>query len=235
MPEHPILFTAEMVRAIQAGTKTQTRRVIKPQPVGVEALYAKLPIQCHSLENYETGAPSGFGFESEDDQWRCPYGKPGDGLWVRETHYRYGRWVKNGRSPSGRQKWTFRCAAGERKLRYFDDPPDDVKKPAYRNTAWYKRPSIFMPRWASRINLTNTGVRVERVQEITDADAIAEGLLVRCGDVHPELTEYSCGDGFWTTKPRTAFFRLWDSINAERGFSVEVNPWVWPVEFGVTK
>ena len=130
-----------------------------------------------------------------DGNWKhnpFPYGRPGDRLWVRET-FSYGA---NG--------YYFRS---------------DVKQPETVKYAW--KPSIHMPRVASRITLEVTGVRVERVQEITEDDAKAEG----CDPLVESDGSVTCG------RRKTVFAKLWDSINSKRGFGWDKNPWVWVIEF----
>ena len=123
---------------------------------------------------------------------KCPYGAPGDRLWVRET------WDTDGKT-----------------IAYRATTPETTTDP--EPMRW--RPSIHMPRWASRLTLAVTSVRVERVQEITEADARAEGI-------EPQRSDYSGEDS-----NSLQFRDLWDSINAARGYGWAVNPWVWVVEF----
>jgi hypothetical protein len=222
MKERPILFKGPMVKAILDGTKTQTRRVVKPQPpddatdVFVWLAGERKPGLTYAPEGCWYDVEAGRRFHKP-----CPYGQPGDHLWVRETHYLRGRWIKNGRTKTGRQRWRFRPAKG-RAVRYVEAPPKRLgRKRGARKDQWWKRPSIFMPRWASRITLEVTGLRVERVQEITPAAAKAEGADPYL--LHP-----------WGANRIgyvAAFVNLWDSINAKRGYGWDVNPWVWVVEF----
>jgi hypothetical protein len=184
--ERPILFNGEMVRAILSGRKTQTRRIVKPQP----------PDMCEWDQASRT-------FVSKDARYGvlrpCPYGTVGDRLWVRET------WGLN----SGNFSFL--------SLRYF---ADDERRLIPGKTLldvhdyWGKRPSIHMPRWASRITLEITGVRVERLQDISEADAAAEGVTLK----EPELETYYSG-----------FTSIWESINGPDSWLA--NPWVWVVEF----
>lgn len=213
MKERPILFSAPMVRAILDGRKAQTRRVMKPQPV------------------VQTGWVGGAYWERRPargiepaDQWCirdalqfCPYGQPGDRLWVRETW----RGVVEINPPG---KTT------ELGVARYVPVQEYCRRVEYQATherdgePW--RPSIHMPRWASRITLEITGVHVERMQDISEADAIAEGI---------DKTAF----GFWSTygqrevdgtfSPRSSFQSLWESINGP--FSWETNPWVWVIEF----
>lgn len=209
--EHPILFKGEMVRAILDTRKTQTRRIIKPSPnpaAGLNPDYA----DCSAFYNHK-GEAVGYGFvDDEGREFKCPYGKPGDRLWVRET-------------------WA--AIPADRPSGYWSNPKLIGKDYWYKATdhlpdwggKW--KPSIHMPCRASRINLLVTDVRVERVQEISETDAIAEGI-----DVWHDM--YRCGPDSapcWTRDAVVAFGWLWDSINAARGYSWESNPWVWVVEF----
>jgi len=186
----PIIFNGEMVRAILDGRKTQTRRVIKPQP-------EKDAVFPHgSVDTYvrtENANPY-----DDARTIKCPYGQPGDLLYVRET-------VSKVRRPSG--KWIYRA-----------DLPQEVQ----RAFSW--RPPIHMRRQDSRITLKITDVRVERVQEISEKDAIAEGIY--WDDECPEdVTNGWCPGAY--DSPIDSFKHLWDSINAKRGYSWKANPWVW--------
>lgn len=174
--EHPILFSGDMVRAILAGNKTQTRRVMKPQSRGIAYIRGSRGGQCERVA--------------------CPHGVFGDHLWVREAHYVWNAGYKDG---SGRR------------IDYRATEPDS---PCGRWT-----PSIHMPRWASRITLEITDVRVERLQSINDDDALAEGI-------------YPTKTGIYPGSPRAAFRGLWDSLNAKRnGCSWDQNPYVWVISF----
>lgn len=189
MKERPILFSAPMVRAILSGAKTQTRRIVKPRHMAtVDA--EQFPILA-----------------------MFPYGSPGDKLWVRETCRAEAiddeglcgvRYVADGQ---------FMPIANTREA-------SDRWVPLY----WYRGmegatvPPIHMPRWASRITLEITGVRVERLQDIREADAEAEGIqeIVDAGVDH---------DG----TPRDAYRALWEQINGPGSWNA--NPWVWVIEF----
>lgn len=175
MRERPILFSGPMVRALLDGRKTQTRRVVKPQPVDpFDGAQLRTAVSAYALAG------------------PCPYGEPGDRLWVRET------WAKAGEQ-------------GDR-VEYRADTADP------KAGKW--RPSIFMPSWASRITLEVESVRVERLQDISEADARAEGVtpapFTKAGRaahlVHVE-----------------AFESLWGSINGPDSWAA--NPWVWVVAF----
>lgn len=208
MTERPILFSGEMVRAVLGGRKTQTRRVMR-------------------LPRWSTGNWADFEL---DDQGKpltvcgdtgclaeiaSPYGTPGDSLWVRETH----TWITLAAS----DPWRLRAAA-DGCLKHHPDGYDVAM--IYRADGdeisgdW--RPSIFMPRWGSRISLDVVSIRVERLRDITTADAMAEGCPV---EYRPEnCNGMSHAVHGW-------FEYLWDSINLKRGYGWDVNPWVWVVEF----
>jgi hypothetical protein len=207
-----------MIRALLAGTKTQTRRAVA------------LPRSRDSFVLEDRGA-GWWPYQSDDGEsplcddgmehsYTCPYGRPGDRLWVREAHAIVPRTA-------------YRCSEGvQQALR-----PDDDHDAAIYREGWTRscgglrwRPSIHMPRWASRITLQITSVRVERLQDISEADAIAEGI---------EKT----ANGFWSLygtanvdgaySPRSSYRALWDSINGPGSWAR--NPWVWVVEFKVIK
>lgn len=199
MTEHPILFSGEMVRAILAGHKTQTRRIVKPQP-GCEwyptvSHYHPTIIDRHGDE--QPGAEI-YGAADEREGRKFPYGKPGDRLWVRET------WV-SGWMVNPNADWDVVKSGKAADVMYLADAPHYV---GYK-IKW--RPSIFMRRAASRITLEVTAVRVERVQDISQDDAIAEGL--------------PC-----TVFARSEFVKLWETINGKRAPWAS-NPWVWVIEF----
>ncbi len=226
MAEHPILFQGEMVRAIYAKLKSQTRRVIKPQPFRTTT-YApgfgdRWSWRGHISEDYK-GVPDMFG------PWLplCPYGVPGDALWVRETWAQPYKW--DGPIDPEYKRAIYRASPFDSWGNGFEFHWDDI--PA---RAW--RPSIYMPRWASRLDLLVTKVRVERVQEIGHDDAIAEGIAwldhIDEGG-HWESPSLVYPDGLQTDDPREAFQHLWDSINAKKGFGWDVNPYVWVVDFEV--
>lgn len=183
MKERPILFSGAMVRAILAGTKTQTRRVLKPQPQ---------PCGDGVLRPLITD---------------CPHGYIGDRLWVREA------WARrldedhlSARDIPAPNRWAWYWASG----------PGKCCNTGCAGAAGRVRAARFMPRWASRILLEIAGIRVERVQEITEDDALREGC-------------------YGAISARNEFTELWDSINEKRGFGWETNPWVWVISFRTAK
>lgn len=223
MTAHPILFSAPMVRAILAGRKTQTRRVVTPQPEHHAGAAASL---C-STEDWTAG-PNEWRIDAAGPLQdgggatflRCPYGAPGDRLWVREAF----RLAEHHDDLPPREF----CARHEVSMWYEADGAGVHIKANDTIRPGRLRPSIHMPRWASRLTLEVTDVRVERVQDIDDADALAEGVAG---------ATFAGADGEidLRLRPRAAFKSLWDGINTGRGFSFESNPFVWVVSFQVQK
>lgn len=226
MKERPILFSAPMVRAILDGTKTQTRRIVKSRPD------KNMGPRCVLLPNELAGEINA------GDYTNCPYGHPGDRLWVRET-WRIGAWDENRPAfaidyqADGfcRREWLNvpdpMCDDGELFNRLWQQSTDDAIKalgqqdryqwePGRSPCRW--RPSIHMPRWASRITLEVTGVRVERLKDISGSDAVAEGVRSRLPDNGIAVSEYQ---------------DLWESINGPGSWNA--NPWVLVVEFKVVE
>ena len=199
--ERPILFSGSMVRAIIEGRKTQTRRVIKPKHEffvddGHDGIN-RVYYPC-----YVTGEP-------EPQEILCPYGSVGERLWVRET-------------------WAV-------VPKVSDDGPKHKAKGDGTGATWRAdwngnpsgfpwKPSIHMPRWASRITLEVTGVRVERLNDISEADAYSEGVTI------PSHYKFaSNGRPNDRNEARVTFETLWESINGPESWPL--NPWVWVVEF----
>jgi len=171
-------------------------------------------------------------FKIEDEQPReffcgvkCPYGQPGDRLWVRESSYQYGRHLYR-EDQSGEREWFFK--PDESSSRHF--AADGPKPEAAEDYVWRSVPSIHMPRWASRLLLEITTVRVERVQDISEADAIAEGIESRDGEGF-WWRDYELKNGWHADNPTMSYETLWRSINGPESWAA--NPWVWVVEFKV--
>lgn len=204
MKERPILFSAPMVRAILEGRKTVTRRVVKPAfPASV------FEVQPFAGD-HSTWMPVRPGTSNEpwEEQIRvCPYGKPGDRLWVRETFARVGT--------TDPGYLTYRATYPRCLPAGLENVPADIRDAGER---W--RPSIHMPRAACRILLEVIDVRVERLQDISEEQARAEGVASCADDLDPEGNGYS---------PYELFSALWVSINGHDSW--HANPWVWVVEF----
>jgi hypothetical protein len=201
--ERGILFSAPMAKALLDGRKTQTRRVVR----GV--FKAPPPIDADCIKDWD-GGPSRLDLAPRD--WEiCPHGVPGDRLWVRETAW-FPPPITIHMAREGADTWP--------KVIHGDDEADWC-----REHGWSHRSSRSMPRWASRITLEITEVRVERLQSIDTTDAFAEGV----GDFFRGV--YFPGYLEWTAA-RANFRRHWDSINGKRpGCSWADNPWVWCVSF----
>ena len=220
MKERPILFSAPMVRALLDGTKTQTRRVVKPSPERDQLL--QMVVGSSGFHYVMDQTPITYP-ETRRIRWDCPYGQPGDRLWVRETFYAWGRWETRFSAKKGRDEWHFVDMTLESGKAYVYPATESQPQPIGGrrhmggvSPAWWKRPAIHMPRAASRITLEINGVRVERLQDIGEADAQAEG----CGI----SVDYSIGRTY-----AAEYKELWKSINGPGSW--EANPWVWVVEF----
>lgn len=229
--ERGILFNGEMVKALLAGTKTQTRRLVKPQPhpdFGTT-------IQCCFYNPHRVNKKTGeaypdkevFGFWSEDDDWPCPYGKVGDVLYVKETFRR----VASGESKD--EIGTARYGVAYKSDGYVAWSEIETKLVGFKDTEkpmqfappkW--KPSIFMPRAASRIHLEIVAIRVERLHDISEADAEAEGAPWICVPLRSEgLVPPSIhGHGH-----KMGYFILWESIHGQGSWAV--NPWLWCLTF----
>lgn len=207
MKERPILFNGEMVRRILSGDKCQTRRPIKKEV---------LTCPAGNNEGWDVGT-----FDGEPVQEQCqfcycepksifnaiqnnPLGQNGDRLWVRETWTKFGAYTTH--------PWD---------VSYRASKPDKYSEKEWRDivcgTKGRWKPSIHMPRWASRITLEIENVRVERLKSITPKDAKREGA---------EPSPYKCLDTFVA-----GFAELWDSVYVKRGFGWDKNCWVWVVDF----
>ena len=213
--ERGMIFNAGMVRAILSGQKTQTRRIMKNQPAGD---YPDAPVMIRNIE-------SGFqwhGKHGESSVFPCPLGSVGDRIWVRETWQ--GPLVDFENSDD-----LLRNAEKYEKPENCVYEADGVPAPEFYDAddnlrcCW--RPSIHMPRWASRILLEITNVRVERLNDISEQDAIAEGLERYNDDGIVYYGPYGKGD----CRPERAFSNLWKSIYGEEDW--KKNPWVWVIEF----
>jgi len=206
--ERPILFNGAMVRAILAGQKTQTRRAVKVPPA----------FDFIGGAGDDQDDPRNWGAEDENGLWwalaagpdtdrvlACPYGQPGDRLWVRETWCH--AWDDE------RDQWS-----DPERYHYRADGIEVVHVDDGERSPWC--PSIHMPRRACRLLLEITDVRVERLQAISEADAIAEGLTqTKAGGWLPGPCDH----------PEWAFHQLWNQVYGESSW--DSNPWVWAITF----
>lgn len=231
--ERPILFSGPMVRAILEGRKTQTRRIVKPQPEFIEPSGRWVwPIPKRA----QRSGCSTACISASREWWEymppgcCPYGQPGSRLWVRET------WGI-GTRPHPVHGWVdgFEYRADELFIDFGDDipiyPHNNFDFSKYDSGKW--KPSIHMPRTASRILLEVTDVRAERLQDISEADAIAEGVesfrpVPGDGPAETLWKNYITGKFTFRTA-RESFFSLWEFIHGPESWNE--NPWVWVVSF----
>lgn len=232
MKERPILFSGEMVRALLAGTKTQTRRIIKPQPDVTEERLREMDAWIDGFTlSQQVDAAWQHGFIDA----KCPYGQPGDRVWVRET------WAAH------RDEDNLPPRECSRDVRFYAVEHGKQHGLNPRIGKW--RPSIHMPRWHSRILLEITDVRVERLQDISEADAEAEGcerldserderdwkLCPQCGGTGLHNALGSNGGVIFDVDCSTCdtyvkrYRYLWEAINGAGSW--DANPWVWVIEF----
>ncbi|EDA9109628.1 hypothetical protein A4N98_23320 [Salmonella enterica subsp. enterica serovar Gdansk] len=208
MKERGMIFNGEMVRAILDGRKTQTRRIMKNQPAGD---YPETPAL---IRNVGTGF-QWHGLYGESSIFNCPLGSIGERIWVRETYqgplFDYEQMESYLEDSSKFEKPDF-CVyrADGNPAQEFYDADDNL------HCGW--RPSIHMPRWASRITLEITDVRVERLNAISEEDAQAEGVQPACYEITPPEAAY-----------RVSFGEVWRGIYGEESWAA--NPWVWVIEF----
>lgn len=204
MKERGMIFNGEMVRALLDGRKTQTRRIMKAQPsedftpmnMALEADYKARWYTPGIVDKDGYLQPAGkevFGVANENEGYSCPFGAVGDRIWVRETWNKYG---------------------GLLTYRADHDWIDDMRKETVCTAKWV--PSIHMPRWASRILLEITDVRVERLQSIT------------LGDICKEV-----GCGLYDFRPATYGFQVWEELwkSIYGAENWQANPWVWVISF----
>jgi len=215
--ERPILFSGPMVRALLDGRKTQTRRVVKPQPTELPYLGKPGLHWTKWKAPRDLGKPlGGFVWQQEEPcRFPTPYGQPGDRLWVRETFIHEWPDMDRPEDEDEYRRWIVPHYAAT------DPKPDLVDQNTERPIGW--RPSIYMPRWACRLELELTEVRVQRLQDISEEDATAEGA-----DHELAFLEGLTGGASWPERGNRMWFRaLWDSLNAERGYGWNANPFVW--------
>jgi hypothetical protein len=211
--ERPIIFSAAMARAILASDKTQTRRVVKGAPVGPDSYVLGIYKGVWGI-HANLDAPAAF-------RARCPYGEAGTRLWVRETCRAVER-------PDGQDGVAY---AADDAFVPIDDTHEAakawIKLNAYRGQEGTTVPAIHMPRWASRITLEVTDVRIERLHQLTALDAFAEGIQ-------------GAGDGgfqsdaaghHYSADPVEAFAGLWESLTGPHGYGWDANPFCWIVNF----
>ncbi|OVG29097.1 hypothetical protein B5L94_19410 [Klebsiella pneumoniae] len=229
MKERGMIFNGEMVRAILDGRKTQTRRIMKVQPESNQlGLLLITDSTRHSdIGKYHWAESNATGNHVRSKLFACPFGAVGDQIWVRETFqgplFNYEQMDEYLEDSSKFEKPEFcQYAADGGHRPEYQDADDNLRH------GW--RPSIHMPRWASRILLEITDVRVERLNAISEEDAEAEGIEMEA--LYDSQDCYDCiADHNMTGRPTVtgAFKYLWESIYGEEGW--KSNPWVWVIEF----
>ncbi|MGO0720039.1 morphogenetic protein [Klebsiella pneumoniae] len=227
MTERGMIFNAEMVRAILDGRKTQTRRIMKIQPEHSGLGLRRVIDSKNGSDDgkYFWSLSDACGLKIRSKSFTCPFGSVGDRIWVRETFqgplFDYDLMDSYCKDPTPFEKPEF-CVykADGVPAPEFYDADDEL------HCCW--RPSIHMPRWASRILLEITNVRVERLNAISEEDAAAEGVPP-AGSLLPDYpgTFLTPKGDFATAK--VAFQRLWESIYGAENW--QANPWVWVIEF----
>ena len=205
--EYPILYTADSVRAYLEDRKTQTRRVMNPQPPRHWSIPPARFFQGHFNE---------WGCHVNSDSIRCPYGQAGDTLWVREKYA---------------LKPQYDLLSAKEIVEFYG-----IRKDIYYETltkcfwAGKTRPSIHMPRWASRLTQTITGVKVERLADLTEEDARGEGVEPASYQTTHGWRNY-VNPGCIATTARTSYESLWNKLNRQRGYGWESNVWVWVISY----
>lgn len=217
MKERPVIFNSEMVRAILDGRKTQTRRVMAVQPESNQFGLLRITdsTKRSDIGKYHWAESNATGTHQRSALFSCPFGQVGDRLWVREAYqgplfnFDQMETYLEDTSKFERPEFCEYRADGGKTPEYYD--ADD-------NLRYGWKPSIHMPRWASRITLEITGVRVERLNDISEEDAKAEGVAPSQHVITPLEALY-----------RVGFLKLWQSIYGEESW--RANPWVWVIEF----
>lgn len=252
MKSTQIIFNGDMIRAVLDGRKTQTRRIMKIQPPDSDFQLATT--LCTTGKKSDKGkhhwvklTANGISIlESDDRHFPSPYGYEGDRLWVRETikTLLHCKGYDNGIDESGGHDFAEGVATiqymADGEIKTFDDLDAVADEQAAKGMGKCI-PSILMPRWASRITLKITGVRVERLNDISEEDAEAEGIAPNCSlnshdncNHEGEWVHYGRGaDDFPAFSAKESFQSLWESMYGKGSW--DANPWVWAIDFKVIK
>jgi hypothetical protein len=247
--ERGILVSTPMVQAIHEDRKTVTRRIINPQPKLIESSGRWYWEKALDVDGDPLVDASQYWWEYYGTS---PYGKAGDILYIREMYYDYGLWDSDGYTKTGKIKWTFQSVIpSSADIRYFENPPEDVRPNSYRKPGWYKRMGRFMPYFYVRTKLLIKSISVERLHDITEEDAIKEGvevdewtwgpmafpdgtidksLIGKKTKWYRDYSNHKDGLKHWFNDgARASFITLWQSINGVESWNT--NPWTWRIEF----
>lgn len=238
MRETGLLMRPELARKSHSGLKTNTRRLCKVTPPegATHAGVITSADEHHGEWSWMNGDPKdidSWGIIGED--FRCPYGVPGDRIWIREEHYAFGRWtVGCGETKAGDDRWVF--LRDETAPTLFDPPANGVTPNfprAHGIPGYYKRNSLFMLRSQCRTVVEITEVQLMRLQEISEEDARAEGISELPGQAGlsgPWWTgDVSAGMKLHARTPVAAYTKLW--LHLHGAASWEANPWVWSIHY----
>ncbi|WP_297836567.1 hypothetical protein [Pseudomonas sp.] len=231
--ERPIIFSAPMVSAILNGKKTVTRRIIKP----AESMSS--PAGQHRTADLASGGNGNMAATATESATstqalgeECPYGQTGDQLWLKESFYAFGHWEAEFNESTQRDEWHFLDLTLNSGLSYqYMEPADYVKTSrSDPRSGWWLRPSLFMPRRASRINLEITDVHKERLRDITEEQAQAEGFLPLHDGMHGYFMNHMPPpNAGMSVTAVIAFAVFWQSLNGTNSWNE--NPWVWVIGF----
>jgi hypothetical protein len=217
----PILFSTPMVQAILAGTKSQTRRIV-PEYLQI----------YNTVTKHITSGEFDFHFDGGVGQYVKPKYQPGDILYTKEAYYAYGYWETKGVTKTGKPKKVFIDIT----LPDFDylyltgsPTPEKIETGMTNQIGWYKRNSLFMPREACRLFLEITDIRVERLQDISEEDAISEGVEKLGNILLWTYKDYLTNNQVRQYSARQSYMSLWDKINGPGSW--EKNPFVWKITF----
>jgi hypothetical protein len=209
----PILFSPMMVKSYHRGIKSMTRSAVK----GI------------ALDYLDAGFITEFVASRKNHL--CPYGYPGDILWIKEFYFAYGSWIEDGKTKTGKPKWNFLDITPDGGYKYAEIVPEDLIEGNEKGKiGWFKRNSLFMPQKASRTNLLVIDTKIERIQDITTKDAIAEGVESLNGKYRDYLSkEDNVIYKYPFINPINSFKSLFIFINGEKAW--EKNEWVWAISF----
>lgn len=227
-----IMYSKELLPLVFSGQKTVTRRVINPQPIkvvtelkehsGVKGYWIPYTSDNRLVNNNAGSRKNDCGY--------YPRYHAGEIVYVKEAHYLYGHWLKNGLTKTSKQKWVFEALNNGVNIRYLDNPPNHICKEK-TETGYFKRTPLFLPVWAARKYQKVLSVRAERLQEITEEDAKKEGASTfPWWDGEHTLSKEPVIAPNFPSCYLNGFAKLWDSINSKRGYSWKSNPWLFRYE-----